>query len=124
MEVVFIGIIFERWSMRQKNKRRINIGAAILNVVDERPTNIFQQRQADKMMRFALNKIDTLLLPVNVLKFQIIYILDTDTEPCYKQNNCIISFAGRISAIDDRKPANKKSSPKADLTEEKFTGSR
>ena len=55
------------------------------------------------MLCFSLNKINPLVTPVNIAEFKIAQISDSNTKSGNYKEHSIISFAGRIAAINNRK---------------------
>ena len=87
----------------QKHEGGITCWSTILEVLDDRPAYILQQRQAYPLRRLRLNELDVVGGPLEVLQFQVPYIARTQTQPSDKEHDRVVSLPARTTSVDGAK---------------------
>ena len=86
--------------MLDEHLRAGGFGAAVPDVVDDRPADVVQQRQAQPPARLVLDDRDRPRPPVQVAEFESTQIRDPQAEPGGHQDHRVVAFAGGGLPVD------------------------
>jgi hypothetical protein len=90
----------ERVTVLDEHLRAGRLRAAVPDVVDDRPADVVQQRQAQRPARLVLNDRDLLRPPVEVAQFEATQIRDPQAQPGGRQDHRVVAFPRGGLAID------------------------
>ena len=90
----------ERVTVLDEHLRAGRLGPAASDVVDDRPADVVEQRQAQRPARLVLDDRDLLRPPVEVAQFEATQIRDPQAQPGGRQDHRVVAFAGGGLAID------------------------
>jgi len=80
--------------MLDEHLRAGGLGAATPDVVDDRPADVLQQRQAERPARLVLDDRDPLRPPVQIAQLKVTQIRDPQPEPRGRQDHRVVAFTG------------------------------
>ncbi len=90
----------ERVTVLDEHLRAGRLGTAASDVVDDRPADVVQQRQAQRPARLVLDDRDLLRPPVQVAQFEAAQIRDPQAQPGGRQDHRVVAFAGGGLTVD------------------------
>ena len=81
LKMVVVSERIERWHMFEKDEvRTVKFGAAILDVVNDGPSNSIRNRQGKRLLRFLLNNGKYFTVPVEIVKTKRFDVADSKSK--------------------------------------------